>query len=183
MRGPVDQQPDMRQVVWEAIRARAGRFWPGDIVVASGAHRKTVSDHLKGWRLAGYVEHLEDGAFRLARDVGQEAPRVLPDGTPVSRGGGTEQMWQTMRILKEFEVVDLLTHGEVPIREATARSYVGMLLQTGYLRVIRKAVPSRGRMAVYRLIRNTGPRPPMIQSVKQVWDPNSQTVYRPGERA
>jgi hypothetical protein len=53
-----------------------------------------------------------------------------------------------------------------------------MLLATGYLRVVEKANPSQDKLAVYRLIRNDGPKPPMIQRVKQVYDPNTGRVYR-----
>ena len=42
--------------------------------------------------------------------------------------------------------------------------------------MVRKAVPGRSQ-AVYRLVRNTGPQPPMIQRVRQVFDPNTNTVH------
>lgn len=55
-----------------------------------------------------------------------------------------------------------------------------MLLNTGFLRVVQKADPVKGRIATYRLIRNDGPKPPQIQRVKQVFDPNTGKVYQRG---
>ena len=49
----------------------------------------------------------------------------------------------------------------------------------GYLTCIQKA--NAHRQATYRLTRDSGPLAPQIQRVKQVFDPNSKTVYRKGE--
>ena len=64
--------------------------------------------------------------------------------------------------------------------ENTAQSYCTMLLATGYLRVVQKANPAASKKAIYRLIRNDGPKPPMIQRVKQVFDPNTGKTYQKG---
>jgi hypothetical protein len=68
------------------------------------------------------------------------------------------------------------------VTEATAKAYLKMLLACGYLRVTKKAVPKFSQ-ARYRLIRNHGPKPPMVQRVKQIFDPNTREVFRPARGA
>lgn len=90
-------------------------------------------------------------------------------------------IWRSMRMLKKFSALDLATHSNtdtVKVTEATAQSYCVMLLATGFLTVVQKAAPVEGRKAIYRLIRDDGPKPPMIQRVKQVYDPNTGKVYQ-----
>ncbi len=91
-------------------------------------------------------------------------------------------MWRTIRMVKQFTPRDLALQSsteEVGVTEATARTYCTMLLKAKYLRVIQKAVPGK-RQAIYLFVRDTGPLPPQIQRVKQVYDPNiNEVVYYP----
>ena len=45
--------------------------------------------------------------------------------------------------------------------------------------ILRLIEPTSGRIARYRLVRNNGPKPPQIQRVKRVYDPNSREVFMP----
>ena len=87
-------------------------------------------------------------------------------------------MWRSMRMMAQFTARDLAIHSTTPsvnVSEETAKSYCKMLWRAGFLREIRVSRP--GRASIFRLIRNTGPRPPMIQRVKRVFDPNTNTVW------
>ena len=95
-------------------------------------------------------------------------------------------MWTSMRGLGEFNPRDIAAHSTTPdvrVSELTAKAYCAMLLKTGYLRVLKKAEPMAGRQAIYRLIRNSGPKPPQIQRIKQVYDPNTGAVHIPGDQS
>jgi len=99
----------------------------------------------------------------------------------VTQGGGVENMWRTIRILAEFTPRDIAAHATtdtVRVSEASARSYCGLLHRTGFLRVVYPSRPKKNP-AVYRLIRNSGPKAPMIQRVKRVFDPNTNEVFDP----
>ena len=173
-----------REEIWAAIRAHDGAFTVPHLIAASGANDKTIRDYCKGLTAAGYLQQLPEPAgipakWTLERDVGVEAPRVRPDGTPVTQGATTEQLWRGMTILKEFTYLDLVESASIVIPPMTAKAYCAMLLATGYLRVLRKAQPRNGRVARYRLVRNNGPKPPQIQRVKRVYDPNSREVFMP----
>lgn len=76
--------------------------------------------------------------------------------------------------IRAFSAIDLAAHSntpEVAVTPEAAREYCQMLTRAGYLRVERAAIPGR-REAVYRLIKNTGPRPPMERRVRAVFDEN-----------
>lgn len=185
---------DPRQSVWSALAEAARKdpeasFSARQLADRLSLNRKTVSDYLAALAAGGYLARLcgpeasaNAALYRLARDAGHHAPRVRRDGSPVTQGAGTENMWRSMRMLPRFSALDLSVHSTtetVNVSEATAQSYCSILSRTGFLRVVRKADPVKGRKAVYRLVRNTGPRPPMIQRVKQVFDPNTREVHRP----
>lgn len=184
-RRPASAATPGRQEIWESIRATPDRFTAQELTASTGANRKTVIDYLRCLTPGGVIEATDGDAFRLIDDRGHHAPRLNRAGKPVTQGAGVENMWRSMRGLAEFTPRDLAVHSTTPdvsVTEWTAKSYCSMLLRTGFLRVIQKASPFHGRQAVYRLIRNTGPKPPQIQRVKQVYDPNTRQVHLPGDR-
>lgn len=179
-----------RQTIWDTIRELAGEDLAGhftvtDIVDRTGVHRKTASDYFAGLVAAEYLTPTADTppVFVLRKDGGVHAPRVRRDGTAVTQGAGTLNMWRSMRVMAQFDYRDIALHSTTPtvsVTEETAKSFCAMLLATGFLRVVQKADPVKGRLAIYRLIRNDGPKPPQIQRVKQVFDPNTGKVYHRG---
>lgn len=183
-RRPASAPTPGRQDIWQAIRRHGDQVFTLDVLLkATGADRKTTADYLRCLVPGGIVKALEDGSFKLIDDRGFHAPRLNRAGQPVTQGAGVENLWRSMRGLAEFSPRDLAAHStttDVEVTEWTAKSYCQMLLKTGFLRVIQKAEPSKGRQAVYRLIRNSGPLPPQIQRVKHVFDPNTQQVHIPG---
>jgi hypothetical protein len=183
-RRPASAKAVGRDKIWTTIRKADIVFTISGLAVASGADRKTVSDYLRCLVPGGIVQAVENGGFTLIRDVGIHAPRLNREGKPVTQGAGTENMWRSMRMLAQFSAQDIAVHSTtdtVSVSEATAKSYALMLLHCGYLRVVAQAVPGK-RAATYRLIRNSGPKPPQIQRVKRVFDPNTGKVHEQGDR-
>lgn len=176
----------LRQRVWERIRAWKGEFTLSDIVVGAEC-TATVRDYTIGLERAGYIvvaqPHRSGGQnaprrWRLARDVGAEAPRVRRDGTPVTMGLAQEQMWRTLRTLRgDINARELAAHAGtalIPVREAAAGDYLRNLHAAGYLECVK---PGRGTwrggiQARYRLVRDTGPRAPMVCRTAALYDPN-----------
>lgn len=181
-----------RQSMWEIMRKlhKAGEkitvldVW---MLGAEWAPKGRVRDYIAGLVAAGYLRAVsaEPGKtvqYELAKDCGLEAPRVRKDGTEVTQGRGREQMWRTIKIIGEFTSRDLAQAASTPsfpVAETTAKDYCSMLAAANYLTVTRQGVP--GTAARYRLIPShwTGPRAPMIQRLKQLYDPNTgQVVYQ-----
>lgn len=179
-RRPATATTPGRQEIWEAIKQLGDVFTLSELTEKSAANRKTVSDYIRCLIPGGVVADEGEGKFRLIDDRGYHAPRLNREGKPVTQGTGTENMWRSMRGLMEFSPRDIAAHSTTPdviVSEETAKAYCGMLLRTGYLRVVKKAEPLAGRRAIYRLIRNLGPKPPQIQRVKRVFDPNTGDVF------
>ena len=179
---PMDKRTgiDSRQAVWAAIRAKE-LFNIKDIREETTLKTDSVREYVIGLEKAGYVERvpaheLRQGAaacWRLIKDIGFEAPRVRKDGTPVTAGKGRENMWNAMRIMRVFTARELAVAARTPdcfVKESTAADYAKHLCRAGYLR--------QNDDGSYRMLPTayTGPRAPMIQRTKVVWDPNQNTI-------
>lgn len=172
-----------RQQIWDAIRATASGFSVDDVVTASGAKRRAVSDYLRCLVPGGVVAPCQDGTFVLIKDSGIHPPHLNRAGQPVLLGAGVENMWRSMCLMRQFSALDIAVHSTtdiIQVSEREAKEYCAILLRCRYLKVIEKAMPSIGRLAIYRLIQNTGPLPPQVQRVKQLYDPNTQQTLQPG---
>jgi hypothetical protein len=124
------------------------------------------------------------GGYQLIDDRGIEAPRVRKDGSLVTQGRAQEQMWNTLYRLGDLNARELAHHAStesVPVAEVAARDYLGMLLKGGYVAVIKpgKSLGRGGIQAKYRLIKRTGPRPPMVRRCNAIYDPNLHQVVWP----
>ncbi|MCA8016187.1 hypothetical protein [Burkholderia vietnamiensis] len=177
-----------RQRMWEVIRSQRDDFTPYSIVRTADIDKATVHTYLQSLQRGGVIEQLgqrqrigDRKHYRLVRDVGVEAPRLDRKGQPVTQSRGNENMWRTMRIMGDFTPRELALRAstqDVAISDATAQSYVKCLSHAGYLTLVDQGhayIRGKGaKQARYRLIaaKYTGPRPPMIQRTKSVYDPN-----------
>jgi len=188
------KKPGGRQAIWEVIRRWGGAFSVADISEACKAHEKTVQDYVECLRASGHVVlrlvhnggggHPSICGFCLVKDVGVEAPRVRADGSAVTQGLPREQMWRTMRAKSthDFDYRDLAlwsSTDDVPVAESDAQDYLKNLAKAGYLIRVVAAKTGKGACpARYRFDqrRNTGPKPPMVQRMKTVFDPNLRKI-------
>ena len=183
-RGPLES----RQAVWDAIR-RMRRFTVPVVRDETLLKTDTVRDYILGLEAAGYVRKITESSgvgvparWELAKDAGSEAPRVRRDGTPVIQGLGRENMWNAMRILRDFTPRELAVAASMPtcrVKELTAEDYIKHLHRAGYLR-------KNGSRYMFLPGAYTGPMAPMIQRTKRVWDPNLKQIrwssyIEPGE--
>lgn len=165
-----------------------------DVEQRTNAHRDSVRDYMLRLEKAGFLEVVStDGGatgqakvYRLVKRQ-PEAPRPRRDGTLATAGSARDQMWRTAKIIKEFSPKELAITAsteECQVKEADAKDYCHYLLKAGYIAIKQASQP--GRQAVYRFLptRNTGPKAPMVQRVKAVFDPNlSQVVWTAKEDA
>jgi hypothetical protein len=175
-----------RQRVWEQIRINRERFSVGMLICPTGLDDATIRSYVQCLLAGGYIVQLTEGSldyadFQLQRDSGIEAPRLTKDGQPVTQGLGQEQMWRCLRMLGPMKHRQLAIHASkagVEVKESTAKRYVIALKKAGYLQVTHASAPKKGALEVLQLIprMNTGPRPPQIQKVGVVYDPNLNKV-------
>jgi hypothetical protein len=176
-----------RQRIWEAIRKQPTDFTGHGIERATRIDTATIRTYVQSLELGGYIEQTSERKqfterqhYRLLRDVGVEAPRIDRKGN-VIRPTGNENMWRTMRIMGEFTAAELAIRAstaEVKVAELSAKTYVRALAVAGYLVVVEEGhafIRGKGaKQSRYRLVqaKYSGPRPPMIQRTKCVYDPN-----------
>lgn len=80
-----------------------------------------------------------------------------------------ERMWRAMRMLRQFNMRELLEISGVERRKA-AEKYVADLVRADYLRIAQHTRGCEGN--VYVLIQNTGPFAPRVGSKGLSLDPN-----------
>lgn len=178
----------LRQRVWERIRL-LGKGVAFDILDISHGGECTTT-------VREYVLSLEAGKFItavkrpkqiklgdrvtwiLVNDVGVDAPRIDRNGQPIKMGMAQQQMWQTLRRnpgdINARELSSYASTSEVEVHERAANLYLRALRIAGYLEATTEGGP--GRLARYRLVTNTGPKAPMIQRTKAIYDPNLDEI-------
>jgi len=189
-RKPINEVKSMqtRDAIWTAIRAYGKPFTAAELRKETACSDSQVREYLNCLTAAGILEITgQTGGngfikpaklYELALDKGVEAPRVRRDGSEVTQGRGREQMWETMRALTSFTIADLYVFASTddhPVAEREAADYCRHLAKAGYLRRDDEH---------YTLIKRTGPKPPMVQRVKSVYDPNlGKVVWSEGDAA
>ena len=188
-----------RQCIWEGIRSLAAAsdqpFTEEDIWRATHSRLALEMGPIRDYRralVAGGILAVvtpatprQAATYRLANNVGVEAPRLRKNGSRVTQGLAQEQMWRTLRMMTcDTNSRELAAHAstvDIAVAEVAARDYLRTLHEAGYLVCTRqsKAIPhGRSMQARYRLkpARNTGPRPPMVCRSHLVYDPNEDKI-------
>ncbi|MCL2297786.1 MAG: hypothetical protein FWC38_00445 [Proteobacteria bacterium] len=167
-----------RQWIWEELR-RKNESSIIALAAATNNETEAVRSYIRALLNGGYVEIAEANkrasyvVYRLIKNVGVDAPRLRPDGTPATNGAARDAMWRTMRILQcDFSATELAgaaSTDDCVVTPETARLYVRHLCAAGYL----QRVGDRAEACyVLKPSRNTGPRAPIVQKTKCVYDPN-----------
>lgn len=167
---------------WDKARD-LGTFTVAQLRDAAVISQSSADNYLAAFRRRGLAEEVrrhEDGT-RVYAITDQGARQVAPfegeapaAAAPADRGSKQANMWRAIRGLPSFSPRDVAVHataGGVVVSEREATAYCQMLARAGYLRTTRGAIPGK-RLAIYRLIRNTGPHAPVERRVRAVWDEN-----------
>ena len=103
------------------------------------------------------------------------------EGTPIvkasalPKGVAAQHLWNGARTLPRFTADELRRHSPVGdrITDDELRSFINLLLRARYAKIARKR---RDADTTYRLIRNSGPLPPVEVRVRAVWDQNDSRI-------
>jgi hypothetical protein len=171
------------EAAW-ALALRLPQFGYAEIAAEMKISIEQATRIVRDWDGEGSLELLQSGSglrklWKVRPGCDRPAPAVL------GRSAG-ENLWTAMRGLRSFTPTDLAVHScneLVRVALADAQAYCRVLLAAGYLRVESKASPPRKQEAIYRLIRNSGPRPPRHARVSAVVDDNTNSVTLLGDRA
>ncbi|QFT70718.1 hypothetical protein FIU93_28295 [Labrenzia sp. THAF35] len=151
-----------------------------------------VGDFLKRLHAAGFLEVIDQK--RLANTAGggtalhnvyrllkrpSATPIINRDGTPGTQGLAQLHLWNAMRALSSFTLIELAVSAStdsVEVPRETAKRYVTHLSRAGYLQVLRQASPKVQQIWRLKSSMNTGPNPPKILRTKVVYDANRKEI-------
>lgn len=94
---------------------------------------------------------------------------------------GRKRMWQSMRILNEFDAGQVASTSDVSL--SAARSYISQLKKAGFVFVVKHAprsgtaIERAGETTIFRLLKNTGPLHP-VPKTKGVLDANTNKLVK-----
>lgn len=177
-----------RQRAWEAIRLaglHGDTFSIAEIAAVADEDMPLVREYCAGLIAAGFIVLVEKprrgqvARYQLARDNGAEAPRLKRDGSPLVKGLAEEQMWRVLRSPAGGDIgaLELAAHAHteaVPVSVAQAGEYLEQLACAKYAGRLpaRRGKAGAESLPRYRLIANTGPKPPMFARIDSLYDPN-----------
>lgn len=142
-------------------------------------------------RRAGYLEKTDKkrglGLIYKILLRQHRAPSLKRNGAPRRAATGRDYMWRAIRMMGAFTAPELALAASTETTKVSlgyAENYIHHLLKAGYLKIVTPHKSGHGRtISSYRLLasKNTGPRPPVIQGTKAVFDQNlGQVVWQKG---
>lgn len=173
-----------RQKMWRIIRT-TDDFSVRQLARSVGAKESTARGYIQGLLSKGYIrkrnrKFSDEGKqtyYKLTNDIGQHAPQLKGDGGQDIRYQRFNNLWRTMRVLKQFVPSDLARIASVTdcmISQKQAAEYCSSLASAGLLGVSLK----QGDEDTYVLLSTNakGPMPPLVTTVIKVFDPNTKEV-------
>ncbi len=178
MRSSRQQKRDSLEAAAWVVALRLKRFGYAEISHEMKIPMERATRIVRGWVAERSVTEVEtEGArkmFRADADFVRIAGRTAEDN-----------MWTIIRKnragLTPTGVAFEATTEDVPVSPDQAGEYMRTLLAAGYLAVPRKAAPLMKREAIYRLVIETGPLPPVVARVRALRDPNTGGIIVLGE--
>jgi len=165
-----------RAQLWTTARALK-EFTAKDLSSHSKMSVQYVHRAFMDWRKWGYIEEAgkrgHKTIYRALKTDGTP-PVTDDDGNRLVDSTPADRMWFAMRKSNAFNYRDIAMHAnseDTPVSEEQAQAYCRMLANAGYLHVLQKS-NAAGKLAIYRLARDTGPRPPRERRVRAVYDDN-----------
>lgn len=155
----------VQQPLWRLMTSAARPMTSEELAAAIRVTRQAVHVRLLFWRRAGLVERIMGRPMRYALKPEAIASAANTNTPPqVGKQGRlkprrrtqTERLWRFMRIVKRFDRPTLLLGCE-GVGRRTTDEFLLALFRAGYL-----TREGTGQIARYRLVRDTGPKPPRI---------------------
>ena len=193
-------QPDSRrprnprQRLWRVLRHCHTPRDIGELFVAADIEPELFHSLIGLWSTRGLITQPAPMRFLMTDDARKRKrpPPATTNGRKLSvpKFSGRQRMWSAIRVLKFFDMPQLVMTAGVTTR--SAGDYVRQLTATGYLDPVPTAMRTK-----FRLARNTGPKHPITRarvedrtSIIQADDRNDGKLYEyrldfgtPGVRA
>ncbi len=186
-RKPVSVARKNRKLIWKEIRSLK-TFTSKDIELRTKVLSGTVYSYLKALVKAEILHKetlpgkggLRKNRYTLLKDIGAKAPVVGRDGHLVE-DTHQSRVWRAVRILKNFTLKDIVataSQDNDPVSLAAVDQYLNYLKRAGYLTKKQNEKTFHLNPAM-----NKGIQAPQIQRIRQIYDPNIDTVVWNSEEA
>lgn len=160
--------------IMTGLQTHYGDFTSRAVVdIAGVGHRKTIENYLAfliAERVVRVVTSEQRGATTTHRyriiNQGEAPPLRRGDS---SLGQRQQALWMAMRSLGQFRATALAEAASTDtciVARETASGYIADLMRAGYIAIAGSA-PERRQTLIYRLVRNTGPRAPIVMRPEQ----------------
>lgn len=166
-------------------------FDMSELLAASDVKQANLYALMRRWLASGHLSCVVEGPLRQREVFGcnryqvsdvNEPPKFgTNQGTCISRKKrksrrktSQQKMWNTMKISRVFTLTELAMTSNSTSNHAGV--YAKALAKAGYVKVQAKAMPHRGKVAKYQLLRDTGRFAPIVRQ-NGCWDQNQQRLY------
>lgn len=166
-------------------------FDMSELLAATDVKQANLYALMRRWLASGHLSCVVEGALRQREVFGcnryqvsnvNEPPKFgTNQGTCISRKKrksrrktSQQKMWNTMKISRVFTLTELAMTSNSTSNHAGV--YAKALAKAGYVKVQAKAMPHRGEVAKYQLLRDTGRFAPIVRQ-NGCWDQNQQRLY------
>ncbi|MFM5797830.1 hypothetical protein ACET6E_03515 [Aeromonas caviae] len=146
---------------------------------------------MRRWLASGHLHCVVEGALRQREVFGSNRYQVSDVNAPPKFGTNQgirtsrkkrksrrktsqQKMWNTMKISRVFTLAELAMTSNSTSNHAGV--YAKALAKAGYVKVQARAMPHRGEVAKYQLLRDTGRFAPIVRK-NGCWDQNQQWLY------
>lgn len=160
--------------IMTSLQSHYGEFTSRIVVdIAGVGHRKTIENYL-AFLVAEKVVRILGTDRRGAMAIHRYSIVNPGDAPPMRRsdsslGPRQQALWMAMRSMGQFRASELAEAASTDtciIARETASGYIADLLRAGYLAVAGTA-PERKQTLIYRLVRNSGPRAPIVMRAER----------------
>jgi hypothetical protein len=95
----------------------------------------------------------------------------------IRKNTSRERCWRLMRTLGNYTLTEVATLAEADVENI--RHYHQCLISAGYVKQVgtKRQEGRSGFDKVYRLVKNTGPKPPVQKSLRFLFDPNTSEYW------
>ncbi|WP_328222404.1 hypothetical protein [Aeromonas caviae] len=166
-------------------------FDMSELLAATDVKQANLYALMRRWLASGHLSCVVEGPLRQREVFGcnryqvsdvNEPPKFgTNQGTCISRKKrksrrktSQQKMWNTMKISRVFTLTELAMTSNSTSNHAGV--YAKALAKAGYVKVQAKAMPHRGEVAKYQLLRDTGRFAPIVRQ-NGCWDQNQQLLY------
>lgn len=166
-------------------------FDMSELLAATDVKQANLYALMRRWLASGHLRCVVEGPLRQREVFGcnryqvsdvNEPPKFgTNQGTCISRKKrksrrktSQQKMWNTMKISRVFTLTELAMTSNSTSNHAGV--YAKALAKAGYVKVQAKAMPHRGEVAKYQLLRDTGRFAPIVRQ-NGCWDQNQQRLY------